>query len=199
MIGEVVLMVTLVVTVRELVERLPIRYYKFGSFGRAKLRRLFEGAILIALVSAVIEAGSRHWTYSIGTWLPLVFTLKRVIMSVLACYLVLVRLFVFRYPPLLERNFNVHLNLLMAYCAFASCVMLWQNTAEKPHVTAVRSIVLLAGSSALSLCWALFLTREGEVVPPALVWSDEQIAQSEAREEELLQIAKRALIDGSPR
>lgn len=190
-IAEPILLILLVGSVRELVRRFPERYPDFGSFGRAKLRRLLEIAVLIALISSLVEARERRWTYSLVTLIPIVIALKRIVTTVIAGYLMLLTLFTVRFPAPLERNLNIHMRLLTAYSSLASAIMLWQNTAAGGHGTGLSNIILLCGSSVLYGFWICLLTRIGEIPPSRPIAGDDEILDNALREKALRGIAAR--------
>src|SRR5579885_70608 len=108
MLSEPLLLLLLVLTTIEIVGKVPEHYRGFGVFGRNKLRRLLDIAIVVALISSMAEATGPQWSWSIPSFLRFTVGLHRVTTSILAVYLLLVALFVSRVRVPFRRNLLLH-------------------------------------------------------------------------------------------
>lgn len=186
---EPLLLVLLIFTTIEIVGKVPREYRGFGSFGREKLRRLLDAAIIAALVSSVIEAAGPRWQWSIEMLLRYVFGLHRITTSILAAYLVLVAVFVSRVHVPFRRNLLIHSRLFACYLALQTGVMLF--LVAMGHSTATIGNIVTGGSSLLFLLWSVLLTSAGEAPAPRRVLTPEDIRANEERERVLRDAARR--------
>jgi hypothetical protein len=189
MITEPVLLALLIWSTIEIVGKIPVHYAGFGSFGQQKLRRLLDVALVIALLSSVIEAIGPHWQASVQSLLRFLFGLHRITTSALAIYLLLVAVFVSRVRVPFRRNLLIHSRLFAAYLALQTTVTVF--LVGIGHGTHLIDEIFTGGSAILFLLWAILLTRRGEALPPRRAVSKAEIVRNEERERALQQTVKR--------
>jgi len=147
----------------EIVHRIPSHHPLYhGMFRRTRLMFLAQVALLIALVSAFIEAHAIVVDPDATKWLPLTIAAKRLITSLLAVYLVLVARSVAVSPVMFQPNLVRHSFLFAAYLLLISTVMMWQNVAAAGRGTEASNAVLTLGSGMLFILWSQLLKRTGE-------------------------------------
>lgn len=173
----------------EMVGKVPGHYRGFGNFGRQRLRRLLDAALVIALLSSVIEASGPEWNWSQPMLLRLTFALHRITTSTLAVYLVLVAIFVSRLRVPFQRNLRIHSRLFACYLSLQTGVML--AAVAIGHGTPAIGNLVTGGSAVLFLLWAVLLTRAGEVLPQRITLTAADILINEQRERDLRETARR--------
>jgi hypothetical protein len=147
----------------EIVRRVPSHHPLYhGMFRRTRLMHLAQLALLIALVSAFIEARAIVLDPDTTKWLPLTIAAKRLITSLLAVYLVLIARSVATSPVMFQPNLVRHSFLFAAYLLLISTVMMWQNVAAEGRGTEASNAVLTLGSGMLFVLWSQLLKKKGE-------------------------------------
>jgi hypothetical protein len=189
MITEPILLTLLVLSTAEIVGKIPEHYRGFGAFGRQKLRRLLDVAVVLALLSSVIEAAGPQWKWSLPLLLRFTIALHRMTTSILALYLVLVAVFVSRVRVPFRRNLLVHSRLFACYLSLQTGVMLYFVAIG--HGTKSVNDFLTGATSVLFLLWTVLLSRKGEALPPLKILTPEDIRANEERERALQEAAKR--------
>lgn len=189
MITDAILLVLLIMATLEIVGKVPGHYRRFGNFGKQKLRRLLDTAIVLALLSSVIEATGPQWKWSLETLLRFEFGLHRITTSILALYLILVAIFVSRVRVPFRRNLLIHSRLFACYLSLQTVVGLYFVMIG--HGTVTVNNLLLAGTGLLFLLWAALLDRAGEALPARKILTPEDIRLNEERERALQEAARR--------
>jgi hypothetical protein len=152
-------------------------YPVLGSFGRWVLSVGLTIAIIVAAVPVASELGTATGYGSIHRFIG--FMLKRVVMSGLAVFLLVV-LAAFAVVPIPERsNVKLHRILLTAYQIVHAAAMLYVTTAG-PHVVAWSSLLILGSSVLFYGTWIMGITREGEIVNAPPLPPPEEIDRAEA-------------------
>lgn len=169
MITAPILWTFYVLVVLELYSLVLQNYSGIQSLGRWMLYAAIPCSILISVLTLVSSwSGETYWLLFLST------TVERGVVFSLVIFLLLIFLFLSKYPVPLNRNILVHAIIYTVFFLGISMTMFLRNVLGH-EVMRILNHVLVGLSAACYLGWTLLLTRAGEsrVVTLRRTWTRE--------------------------
>lgn len=174
----------------ELYERICEHFIGIGRF------RFYLAAALVILTGIGSLAVLRpDLTASSGYPETLVLIIDRWETTLLCASFILTAWFLIGYlnvNPSIRPNVLVHWRLLTVYFGISTVYKALVILTSSANVRFASNLVLLAGGLACFLAWTRYLTRQGEVRPPAVVLSLAELASRQIVRKRILQYVQQA-------